>query len=208
MGSIIACTGIALQWYTTLQKSEENLGYTLIQFLSYFTVLTNILVAICFLSLWLCEKGSWGHFFHRYSTLTALNVYVLIVGLIYHIVLRNIWSPKGIALVADILLHTIVPLSLLIYWALVAVREKIPYSKAGAWLIYPLAYLAYTLIRGAWTQKYPYPFLNVLELGYGKALLNCAMVGALFYALCLLFIWTSHKRSSEPDSINPHRKYS
>lgn len=208
MGSIIACTGVVLQWVSIMQKSQANVGTTLIQFLSYFTVLTNILVAICFLSLWLGEQRSWGRFFQRYSTLTAVNVYILIVSLVYNIVLRNIWSPQGIALIADILQHTIVPLFFLIYWAFVAVRERIPYSKAGVWLIYPVAYLAYTLIRGTWTQAYPYPFLDVVKLGYGKALLNCAMVGGIFYTLSLLFIWASHKRSSVPDAINPHQKYS
>ncbi|MFZ5976285.1 MULTISPECIES: Pr6Pr family membrane protein [unclassified Hydrotalea] len=33
------------------------------------------------------------------------------------------------------------------------------------WLIYPLLYLVYILIRGSFSGFYPYPFVNVLQIG-------------------------------------------
>jgi hypothetical protein len=34
-----------------------------------------------------------------------------------------------------------------------------------AWLAYPAAWLGYTLIRGASVDWYPYPFVDVSQLG-------------------------------------------
>jgi len=67
----------------------------------------------------------------------------------------------------------------------------------GLWLIYPLAYLFYTLIHGAVSGFYPYPFVNVDKLGYGKALLNCLGVTVFFVVLSLLLGWIKHDGNKE-----------
>jgi hypothetical protein len=47
-----------------------------------------------------------------------------------------------------------------------------------AWLAFPLAWVTYTLVCGARLDWYPYPFLDVSELGYGGAFLRCALLAA------------------------------
>jgi hypothetical protein len=49
--------------------------------------------------------------------------------------------------------------------------------------VYPLLWLAFTLIRGEGVGFYPYPFVDVSEHGYGRVLLNCLFVALLFLAL-------------------------
>jgi len=68
-----------------------------------------------------------------------------------------------------------------------------------AWLLYPLAYLVYTLIRGAQVDWYPYPFLDVSRHGYGGVLLNCAVMLVGFVAAAWAFVaagnWRAARRS-------------
>ena len=54
---------------------------------------------------------------------------------------------------------------------------------AFAW---PLAWVAYTFVRGAVTGWYPYPFLDVSEVGYGPALL--AVGGVLVLGVLILLL--------------------
>ena len=57
-----------------------------------------------------------------------------------------------------------------------------------AWLIYPLVYLPYVLVRGASTGRYPYPFLDVGDLGLGVVLVNTVVLTIVFLILGELFV--------------------
>lgn len=50
------------------------------------------------------------------GTITAITVFILIVGSVYQIVLRSIWEPTGLQFIVDELLHTVIPLYMLGYW--------------------------------------------------------------------------------------------
>lgn len=63
-----------------------------------------------------------------------------------------------------------------------------PSSAAVVWLGYPLVYAAYSLIHGAVTGFYPYPFINVSNLGYDKVLINMAVLVLVFLGLGLALI--------------------
>ena len=56
------------------------------------------------------------------------------------------------------------------------------------WLVYPLGYAVYSLIHGAVTGFYPYPFINVGELGYDKMFLNMGVLVLVFLGLGLALI--------------------
>ncbi|HEV3242289.1 MAG TPA: Pr6Pr family membrane protein [Methyloceanibacter sp.] len=56
------------------------------------------------------------------------------------------------------------------------------------WLAYPLVYAAYSLIHGAATGFYPYPFINVREFGYDKIFLNMGVLVLVFIVLGLALI--------------------
>ncbi len=95
MGAIIAILAVVLQLYINIENMLLSLPQTLINFFRYFTILTNIMVAICFTSIAVKPSGKWGQFFLKPQTASAINVYILVVGLVYNIVLRWLWSPKG-----------------------------------------------------------------------------------------------------------------
>jgi hypothetical protein len=56
------------------------------------------------------------------------------------------------------------------------------------WLLYPLLYFAYALLRGHVLAAYPYPFIDVDKLGYPQVLLNAGglLVGFVTIALVVM----------------------
>lgn len=80
-------------------------------------------------------------------------------------------------------MHTVVPVLAVVGWLVAGPRGQA--TAKAAWLspIYPLAWLAFTLIRGAVIHWHPYPFVDVTRFGYGKVALNCFWVSLLFLGL-------------------------
>lgn len=188
LGSLIGWTAILLQLYVTLENRQVSVFHSLIRFFSYFTILTNTLVAINFTVLWLFPLSSAAAFFKKYTTTTAIMVYILVVGIIYNVLLRGIWPVSGLGKLADELLHSFIPLFYLVYWLFIAERKKLFWKDAIYWMGYPAVYLVYTLLRGTITHTYPYPFIDVNVLGYRQVIFNCIGVGVLFYLLFILSI--------------------
>ncbi|WP_316738025.1 Pr6Pr family membrane protein [Pedobacter aquatilis] len=166
---------------------------TMAIFLSYFTVLTNILCAICLTSILLFNKSILGKFFSKPSTITAITIYILVVGIIYNVSLRGLVELHGLHATANELLHVINPLLFLGFWLLFVDKSELRYKQAFVWLIYPLCYVLMTIIRGAMIQEYPYPFINVVTLGYPKAILNTLIILVIFWMLSLIFIFIGKK---------------
>jgi hypothetical protein len=186
--AIITWLALALQLYLQIMNRTTSVAEAIVRFFSYFTILTNLLVAICFTSL-LSKKNKWYSFFSNNSVLSAITVYIFIVGLVYNLILRSQWNPQGLQLIVDNLLHSITPLLTLIYWFLhVSVRD-VQWKQTTGWLIYPALYFVYVLIRGASSGFYPYFFVDVSKLGYQIALQNAGLVTVTFLAVSFLVLW-------------------
>jgi hypothetical protein len=142
--------------------------------LSYFTILTNLIVAI--VSTASVRREAPDTFLTRPSTLSAVAVYIFIVGLTYSLLLRSIWEPTGLNAVLDVALHDITPILYVLFWFVFVPKGTLRWSQPISWLIYPLIYVVYSLIRGAITGTYPYYFVDVTLLGYPKALVNTALM--------------------------------
>ena len=184
VGSIITWTALAVQFYLILLNRAASVAETVIRFFSFFTVLINILVGICFIAS-LFKQSS---FFTRPKILTAIAVYISIVGLVYNLILRSYWAPVGLNKLADELLHVIVPVTFLLYWIFFVPKKPLAWLNTINWLALPAIYLIYTFVRGHYFHYYPYPFINVTELGYSTALINSALVCAAFLAVSIIFI--------------------
>jgi len=77
-------------------------------------------------------------------------------------------------------------------------RHRLPFAVAATWLVYPLLWFGYTLARGAGENWYPYPFVDVKEIGYGgvfwrSAIMLVAFAGA---SVGLLLIGNARRRKS------------
>lgn len=187
----------ALGWFALLLQlylilaSRWQAGKTLLGgvdiYFSYFTVLTNILVAIVLTYAATTGSSAIRRFFLRPSTQGGVAAAIALVGLAYNLLLRDVWDPQGLQWVADELLHDVMPVVFLVYWWF-CVPRGLRWSDAWRWLIYPLVYFIYALMRGHLVGSYPYPFIEVDRLGYFQVLGNASMILLGFVVVSLLLI--------------------
>lgn len=176
--ALIAITGLALQLGILLgaawAKGQSGWGAAA-NFFSYFTILSNLLVAASF--------AAPGAFWRSARTRGAVTLYIAVVGLVYELVLRRLWHPQGAQFMADLLLHDAVPLAAVAHWLFLRERGALKGPDPIAWLLFPAAYLVYALLRGATTGWWAYPFIDASILGYARVLLNAAVLMAVFLGL-------------------------
>lgn len=200
-GLIIGWLALTLQLYTMLTTRVLPLGLALLKFFSYFTIMTNILVAVCFTVLYLNSGSKWYSWFSKSTVLTATTVYILIVGAVYNLVLRATNHPHGIGILADELLHSVMPIYFLFFWIKYVSKGNLKYQNAKVWLIYPLLYLVYTLAKGIFVHQYPYFFMDVDKIGYTKVMINSGVLFLIFFGLFYLFIWIDKRMAKKQKAI-------
>ncbi len=186
--SLLGWFALIAQLYINLQNKEIPTGEILIRYFSYFTILTNIIVAVCCTSLLFSNKSKLSTFFAKTGNFTAIAVYILIVGMIYNAILRSTWHPEGLQRIVDELLHVVVPLYYLIIWIFFVPKAKLKIRGVALWLIYPLVYFIFVLIRGNFSGYYPYPFLNVTRFGINPILINAVAIMAVFILVSVILI--------------------
>ncbi|MES1224757.1 MAG: Pr6Pr family membrane protein [Bacteroidota bacterium] len=186
--ALIGWFAVIAQYFLMIENRIESIAETTIRFFSFFTILTNTLVATYFTCLPL-PGNKRPEIIDKPGTLTAVTVYIVIVGLVYQVALRHVWQPEGLQLIVDELLHTIMPVLVIVFWYLYEIKKPVHYSRIQYWAVYPLVYLIYILIRGRFSNFYPYPFINVTNLGIGKTLVNAGMVLLVFLAIATIFIF-------------------
>jgi hypothetical protein len=182
---------LALQFYlmiiVTPAPGADRIRLTF-NYFSFFTILTNLLVALGLTFRLVAPRSRWGEFFSRPTVASGTAVYIAIVGVTYSLLLRSLWSPQGAQKVADDLLHDLVPIMYVAYWLVFIHKGSLLWKDALSWAVYPLVYFFYSLIRGAVTGWYPYPFIDVSKFGYPRVLANAAMFVCAFLTVALLTV--------------------
>jgi hypothetical protein len=176
---------VFFQWYL--------MEGSLINFLSYFTITTNLLIAFSLTVSVLFPKTKAGLFFSDVTVETGITLYILIVGLVYNVILRGLLVVEGWQVVVDNILHVLNPILYILYWMFFSDRIKINWKIGIYWTFYPFVYLFYSLVRGNIVNWYPYPFLNVQKLGYEKVFINVIAMIVLFFVIGIILIATHNK---------------
>ncbi|NWA70217.1 Pr6Pr family membrane protein [Pseudomonas reactans] len=183
--------GLAIQQYLIFYsrwESGASLLGGLINFFSFFTVLTNTLAAVV-LSYALVKRDSPAkRFFLAPVICSGIAVSILVVGLAYNLLLRHLWQPEGFQFIADELLHDVMPVLFFIYWWRCVPKGDLRLKHIGGWVIYPLVYFAYALLRGDLLGQYQYPFIDVSTLGYPQVFVNAGgiLLGFVLIALAVV----------------------
>jgi hypothetical protein len=99
-----------------------------------------------------------------------------------------LWHPEGWQWLADELMHDVMPLLFLIYWWCCVPKGTLRLKHLALWVIYPVVYFAYSLLRGHLLATYPYPFIDVEKLGYPQVFINAAGLLAGFVVIALVVI--------------------
>lgn len=187
-GGLIAWTAVITQFVLMMLNTKVAEVETLIRFFSYFTVLSNTLVAAYFTAIFLKNPSKPPAFYQYPGFLTAVTLYITVVGLVYQIILRPLWSPTGLQFIVDETLHSVDPIITIVFWILFEDKKEVRWKQISGWIIYPLVYFIYIIIRGSFSHFYPYPFINVDELGMGHVLMNAVFLLILFVILGAVFI--------------------
>lgn len=187
LGATISWFAVIGQLVLIIINRQADILETIIRFFSYFTILTNILVALYFTSQIFDLKLL--KFLKNNSALTAITAFILIVGLVYQFVLRFIWQPTGFQMVIDELLHTLIPIYALLYWFFYIKLTNLKPRTLLAWLLYPFSYFIFVMIRGHFSGFYPYPFIDVSSIGYLKVFSNFIILSVfVMFLLGVLYL--------------------
>jgi hypothetical protein len=180
--ALVAWAGLVAQFSATFSAGYP-VGETLWILLRYFTILTNLLVAVTMSVIALRGPGS-------AAWIGGISLAILLVGIIDATLLAGMPQQTGAANVADILLHKVTPLAVPAWWLAFAPKGKLTARDPLSWTLYPLTYFAYALLRGAIDGKYAYSFIDVTRHGWPPVLLTALLIAAGFvvagFALLLL----------------------
>jgi hypothetical protein len=194
--AFIACLGPILQ-YGLMIKGLALAPATqkTVEYFSYFTILSNILAAMALTAPLVAPASRLADWSEQSGPRAAVATYLTITALVYHAILASQWHPQGLHLVADTILHTVTPLTFLIDLALRGGQGEARWIAAAKALAMPAVYGAWTLLHGALSGFYPYPFMNVAKRGYPAVLVTMVAMSLAFALVAVIFVACLRVRS-------------
>lgn len=154
--------------------TAEALG----RFVLYFTIQSNVLVAVT--SLQLARDPQRDGDGWRVAR-TAAVVGITITGVVHFVLLRPLLDLDGADAAADVLLHLVVPVLAVVAWLALGPRPRTGVREVGLALLWPVGWLLLILGVRALTGWVPYPFLDPAEQGgWSGVVVACLGVTLLF----------------------------
>jgi len=154
-------------------------------FFSFFTIESNIFAVLVFLLSAFAVAGN-KKAVHITMLRGAATLYMVTTGIVFALLLAGL---ENVALTAvpwdNIVLHYIIPIAAFVDWIVDPPKSRIGFKKALVWMVFPVTYVAYSLLRGPLVDWYPYPFLNPATQGYG----GVAVVSVGIAATVLVLTW-------------------
>lgn len=160
-----------------------DLSTRFVRLLSYFTIQSNLIVL--YVAVGLVRDPQRDGRIWRVIRLDSL-VGIIVTGIVFAAFLSGIVHHQGAGTWANAGFHYLSPLMTVVGWLLFGPRPRIDWRSIGMAFAWPVAWLAYTLVHGASTGWYPYPFLDVGALGYPKVLANMAVILAFAFLLAMV----------------------
>ena len=196
--------------------------YGRFNFLSFFTVQSNIFVSFWLVTAALAVFGSSRAQRIAFNPVIGalVTTYILITGIVYCCGIPLGFTPpftwdtptRAMLSFIQVFHHMIIPPLMLILWFFPMTSRRIEHRRMWIFGIYPLVYSAFSMVRGAVsaTGFYPYPFYKPdffwdmlpgerainLPLAYLLMLPVLAAATALFIALGRLLVYINDRRVS------------
>lgn len=158
-------------------------------FLSYFTIQSNLIAVAVFLigvARWRTTPS-----FTWQLVRGAAVVQMTVTFVVFALLLADTDVDTAIPWV-DFVVHTIMPIAVIADWLIDPPTHRISFGQSLRWLTYPLVWTAYTMIRGAATGWYPYPFLDPASGGYGQVAITIVAILVFGAALCAVISWVGN----------------
>jgi hypothetical protein len=201
--ALVVLVGLVVQLVVSARATGGHfttVGGRLFNVFCFFTIQSNVIVGVTSLLLAIDPHRSSTVF--RVFRLDAV-ISIAVTFVVFHVALAGLQDLHGGAAFADLMLHTVSPVLCVLGWALFGPRSPATTRVVLLALIFPLAWLAFTLIRGPIVDFYPYPFLDVRDHGYPTVLLNGIVVGVLFLALAAAITAIDHAVRRRTLSTSP-----
>lgn len=152
-----------------------------VNYFSYFTIQSNLIAT----AVLLIGAARWNR--PRSSTLDLVRggavVYMSITGIVFTLLLSGTDVDTAIPWVNTVV-HELMPIVMVIDWLLDPPERRITFQRSLLWLSYPAVWIVYILIRGAAVGKYPYPFLDPANGGYGSVAVYSVAILVLMTLVC------------------------
>jgi len=180
LGALIGAAALGLQYFLIVRNMGAE-GSTLLEatwrYFVYFTILTNTFVTLVMARAALNPASREGLNAPRVELMAVTSI--LFVCAVYNVLLASRWNPQEWQLVADVIVHQAVPGLFALYW-LARPHGRIGWADAGFAALWPFAYAAYGLTRGAFDGFYPYFFMNPTMTPWAQVAVNMAGLVAVF----------------------------
>ena len=158
------------------QLAIDRGNFVKTNFFSYFTVESNIAAVFVLLAL----EFRTGSRLERFAIAIrpAVTLYMTMTGVIYAVLLAPASADVGLtAQWVDVIVHENGPLVVFADWVLAPPDRRPTLRDVRAWLVFPVVYVVYSLIRGPIADWYPYPFLDPnLDGGAGKVAITIVVL--------------------------------
>jgi hypothetical protein len=198
LAAMLSFTGNVLSFYIGSWKDSDlpaNAGFTggfeggwehLLNQPTYFTFLSNFLVGLTSLLLAIRLQRT-STVFH--ACRIAGVVCIVITGVVFNLLLREAPPDTPVEHVNDTIQHIVTPILTPIVWLVFDPRGQVTWKRIGLASAIPLAWLAFTLVRGPFLDWYPYSIMDVPRMGYdGVAVYLVAILGFFFVLAAVMWL--------------------
>ena len=180
--------GILLQYAAVSQSGNAAM------LSCYYTVLSNILCFVYFAVLVVAQRKK-----ENPLVKGSVTMCIAVTGIVYHFLLdgmmeANAASVSPVLDAGNFLVHTVVPVMVVLDYFLFFPKGQYKSLHPIAWLVLPYLYFGFIWLRaeisyslfsgfGGAKSRYPYPFLDVDLYGWDKVLLIVLGITVAFLAL-------------------------
>jgi hypothetical protein len=202
VNALVAATGLIIkisEAATTTDPQFPSVYGRIANELCYFTIQSNIIVvAVCIALAWRPER------WRRVAEVPRLVglVCITVTGIVYYALLAGDEHFVGIAKVGDVLAHAVSPALFVGTWLVLGPRGVLRRRNVAQMLVFPVSWIALTLVRGAIIHVYPYDFVDVAANGYEAVAITIAALTAAAAALAAGAV-SLDRRLARPYSIVP-----